>query len=65
MSFRVAGKALCDIRHVSEGMYVHDRRGSKVAVSMEEAAKSSLFQAVTSSCHVVLNGRCATPHCTL
>ena len=38
----------------------HDRRGSKVAVSMGEAAKSSLSQGITKTCRVVLRGRRGT-----
>ena len=60
MSFRVASLALYDIRRVSEGMCVHNRRGSKVAVSTGEAAKRRLFQGVTRSCDVVSHGRRVT-----
>ena len=42
MSFSGAGVALCDIRCVSAGMCVHDRREAKVAVSMGKATKTSL-----------------------
>ena len=37
MLFRVARVALCHIPYVSEGMCVRNRRGTKVAVSTEEA----------------------------
>ena len=37
MSFCMAGVALCDIRCVSGGMWVHDRRWTKVVVSVGEA----------------------------
>ena len=37
-----------------------DRRETKVAVSMGEAAERSLFQGVTRSCHVALRGRPGT-----
>ena len=47
MLFWVAGVALCDIPCVSEGMCVHDRRGSRVVASTGEAAKNSLFRGVT------------------
>ena len=58
MLFRVARVALCDIPYVSEGMCVRNRRGTKVAVSREETAKSRLFQGVmTARCDMVSRGR--------
>ena len=42
MSFCVACVALCDIRCVSGGMCVHDRREGKVGLSMGEATKTCL-----------------------
>ena len=49
ISFCVAGVALCDIRCVSRGMCVHDRREGKVGVSMGEATKTCLCRRVTLS----------------
>ena len=40
ISFCVAGVALCDIRRLSGGMCVHDRRVGKVGVSLGEAMGS-------------------------
>ena len=42
MSFCVAGVALCDIRCVSGGMCVRDRREGNVGVSLGEATKTCL-----------------------
>ena len=53
MLFRVARVALCDIPYVSEGMCVRNRRGTKVAVSTEEAELHTV--------HSTLD----TPHFTL
>ena len=55
MSFCVAGVALCDIRCVSGGMCVHDRREGKVGVSMGKFTKT--FRRVRRCAHVVLRGR--------
>ena len=57
MSFCVAGVALCDIRCVSGGMCVRDRRWTKVGVSMGEATKTCLYRRVRRCAHVVLRGR--------
>ena len=54
MSFCVASVALCDIRCVSGGMCGHDRRWTKVAVSMEKATKTCLPRRVRRCGHVVL-----------
>ena len=51
--FCVAGVVLCDIRRVSGGMCVHHRGGTKVVVSILEAAKTCLFQGGHRSLHVV------------
>ena len=61
MPFCVAGLALFDVGRVSDGMCVQDRRGTKVAVSREETAKSRLFQGVmTARCDMVSRGRHST-----
>ena len=60
MSFCVAGMALCDIRRVSGGMCVRDRREGKVAVSMGKATKTCLSRRVRRFAHVVLRGRHGT-----
>ena len=57
VSFRVAGVALGDIRRVSGGMCVRDRRGIKVGACMREAAKTSLSPRVRRCAPVVLRGK--------
>ena len=57
MAFCVAGVALCDIRCVSAGMCVRDRREGKVAVSMGKATKKCLSRRVRKCGYVVLRGR--------
>ena len=49
MSFCVAGMALCHIRRAWGGMCVHDRRGSKVAVSLGKVTQTCLSQRVRRS----------------
>ena len=56
----VGGVALCDIRRVSEGMYMQGRREAKMAVSMGEATKTCLSQRVRRCADVVLSGGCGT-----
>ena len=60
MSFCVAGVALCDIRCVSAGMRVHDRREGKVAVPMGKVTKTCLSRRARRCGHVVLRGRRGT-----
>ena len=50
MSFCVAGVALCDIRGVSGGMCVRDRRETKVPMSMGEATQTCLSCQKMCSC---------------
>ena len=60
MSFCVAGLALCDVLRVSGGMCVHDRRETKVDVSLAKVTKTCLSQRVRRCAHVVLCGKCGT-----
>ena len=60
MSLCVAGVALGDIRCVSGGMCVHNRREGKVGVSMGEATKTCISRRVRRCAHVVLHGRRGT-----
>ena len=60
MSFCVAGVALCDIRCVSAGMCVRERREGKVAVPMGKATKMCLSRRARRCAHVVLCGRHGT-----
>ena len=50
MSFCVAGVALCDIGRVSGGMCVHDRRWTKVGVSMGGGHKNVSFSTCQKMC---------------
>ena len=43
MLFCMGFVALYDLRHVLGGLYVHDRRGKKIAVCRGEAAKTCLL----------------------
>ena len=47
MSLCVAGVALCDIRRVSGGMCVHDRREGKVGVSIWGKPQKRVFHRVS------------------
>ena len=58
MSFCVAG--VCDIRCVSGGLCVRDRREPNVGGSLEEATQTCLSRRVRRCAHVVLRGRRGT-----